>query len=553
MLSAIVYVLARAGGAGNCDAPVVVPSSTANDRPALVVDLERQIKDLKDQLSTKSSTATSLMATVAPSALAPAPISSASDCDIGAYRSKVLAQTTPHIIECFEAGEGGSQEVCHLPRQKRFASLNQKGVTLWMTGLSGSGKSTIATRLEEILVLQYGKSVYRLDGDNVRTGLNRDLGFSTADRAESVRRVGELACLFADAGTITIVSLISPYKEDRDAVRKRHQDQGLKFLEVFMDVPLSTVQERDPKKLYAKVAAGELKHFTGIDDPYEAPTNAELVIRNHEMTVQESVDIILRRLKEEGCLVGGPSLPHGLPYPDGDELIDLHVPVDQRSAKQAEAETLPKALLTDIDVNWLQTIGEGWAAPLKGFMREGALLQTMHFNSILVDPYNLTGSKDINEEQTNFFDFSTIPPKRVSMSVPIVLPCTDFTKRSILSSGKQAVALVNKHGQTLAILRNPEIYANRKEEIVSRIFGVVDPGHPYISHIYSGGDWLIGGEVELLDRIRYNDGLDKWRLTSIEVMREFEAKNADAVFAFQTRNPTHAGHAYLMKTARDIL
>ena len=133
------------------------------------------------------------------------------------------------------------------------------------------------------------------------------------------------------------------------------------------------------------------------------------------------------------------------------------------------------------------------------------------------------------------------------------LPCTDFTKRSILSSGKQAVALVNKHGQTLAILRNPEIYANRKEEIVSRIFGVVDPGHPYISHIYSGGDWLIGGEVELLDRIRYNDGLDKWRLTSIEVMREFEAKNADAVFAFQTRNPTHAGHAYLMKTAREIL
>ena len=132
-----------------------------------------------------------------------------------------------------------------------------------------------------------------------------------------------------------------------------------------MDVPLKEVQDRDPKGLYAKVAAGELKHFTGVADPYEAPDNAELVIKNHEMTIQQSVDVILRKLREEGCLVGGPSLPNGLPYPDGDELIDLHVPNEERAAKSAEAETLPKVLLTDIDVNWLQTIGEGWAAPLK--------------------------------------------------------------------------------------------------------------------------------------------------------------------------------------------
>ena len=187
--------------------------------------------------------------------------------DIGEYRTKVLSQTTPHIIECAEAGEGGSQEVCHLPRTKRYAAINQKGVTLWMTGLSGSGKSTIASLLEEQLVLHHGKSVYRLDGDNIRTGLNRDLGFSKADRAESVRRVGELACLFADAGLITIVSLVSPYRADRDAVRKRHSDQGIRFLEVFMDVPLSVVQDRDPKGLYKKAAAGEIKGFTGILNP----------------------------------------------------------------------------------------------------------------------------------------------------------------------------------------------------------------------------------------------------------------------------------------------
>ena len=193
-MAAIVYVLSRAGGAENC-LPLAASSmnlqgsSATSDSSSGVIDY--------------------------------------SNFDIGAYREKILSQSTPHIIECLEAGEGGSQEVCHLPREKRYAALNQKGVTLWMTGLSGSGKSTIASLLEEQLVLQHGKSVYRLDGDNIRTGLNRDLGFSKADRGESVRRVGELACLFADAGMITIVSLVSPYKLDRDIVRKRHADQGI--------------------------------------------------------------------------------------------------------------------------------------------------------------------------------------------------------------------------------------------------------------------------------------------------------------------------------------
>jgi len=368
-----------------------------------------------------------------------------------------------------------------------------------------------------------------------------------------VRRVGELSCLFNDAGLITIVSLVSPYQADRDAVRKRHADQGLKFMEVFMDVPLKIVQERDPKGLYKKVAAGELKGFTGVDDPYEAPPHPELAIKNQEMTVQEAVDIIMRKLRQEGVLVGSPTLPNGLPYPDGDELIDLHIPKSQYNSKLNEATSLPKVLLNDIDLNWLQVIGEGWAAPLKGFMREGVLLQAMHFNSMLVDPYNLTGAKHFNENQTNFLNFQTKPPKRVSMSVPIVLPISDYTKMQIEKSKANNVALMTKHGDYIAILRNHEIYANRKEEIVSRFFGVIDRGHPYIKHIYNGGNWLIGGEVELLERIRYNDGLDKWRLTAKEVMEQFRIKNADAVFAFQTRNPTHAGHAYLMRTAREQL
>jgi len=476
------------------------------------------------------------------------------DFDIGTYRQQQLAASPPHIIECAEAGEGGSQEKCHLPRPLRYQALGQKGITLWMTGLSGSGKSTIAAALEEKLVLEYGKHVYRLDGDNIRTGLNRDLGFSDADRAESVRRVGELAALFADSGCITLVGLVSPFRKDRDEVRKRHEEQGLKFMEVFMDVPLSVVQDRDPKGLYAKVDAGEIKGFTGVDAPYEPPIDPELDLKNYEMTIEESVNVLLRLLQKEGVLEGGQPPIKGLPSPDGGEIVDLIVPQEQLRARQLEAETLPKVLLTDIDLNWLQTVGEGWAAPLKGFMREGTLLQTLHFNSILIDPANTTGNVGLNEVETSFSSFTEVPPRdRVSMSVPIVLPITDYSKDMIESSGKTDVALSTKNGKTVAILRNFEIYENRKEEIVTRCFGVIDKGHPYISHIYSGGDWLIGGEVELLGRITYGDGLDKYRLTQRELMEKFASMGADVIYAFQTRNPTHAGHAYLMKNGREQL
>ena len=168
---------------------------------------------------------------------------SSGEFDIGAYRAERLAATPPNIIECAEATAGASQEACHLPKERRFEAIQQKGITLWMTGLSGSGKSTIARALEEALVLKYGKVVQQLDGDNVRTGLNRDLGFTPADRDESVRRVGELACLFNGGGVITLVTLVSPYRAARDAARQRHEEQHLKFLEVFMNVPIDEVRD----------------------------------------------------------------------------------------------------------------------------------------------------------------------------------------------------------------------------------------------------------------------------------------------------------------------
>jgi len=160
------------------------------------------------------------------------------------------------------------------------------GGTVWLTGLSASGKSTIAVELERRLVAA-GIPAYRLDGDNLRHGLNADLGFSAEDRAENVRRVGAVAQLFADSGAVAVACLISPYREDRDRVRAAHETAGLKFVEVYVDTPIEQCEARDPKGMYAKARAGEIKGFTGVDDPYEAPASPELVIRPEDGTPTE--------------------------------------------------------------------------------------------------------------------------------------------------------------------------------------------------------------------------------------------------------------------------
>jgi adenylylsulfate kinase len=184
-------------------------------------------------------------------------------------------------------------------REERQTLLNQKGVTVWMTGLSASGKSTIACILEQML-LHRGRHAYRLDGDNVRHGLNKNLGFSSEDRAENIRRIGEVAKLFTDAGVIAITSFISPYKKDRDAVRANMRPED--FLEVYVNVSLATAEQRDPKGLYKKARAGELKGFTGIDDPYEPPTDAEIVIDTETMSAERAAQFILQHLDAGGYL-----------------------------------------------------------------------------------------------------------------------------------------------------------------------------------------------------------------------------------------------------------
>lgn len=182
-------------------------------------------------------------------------------------------------------------------REHRNELMGQQGSTIWLTGLSGSGKSTVAVALEQAL-FSLGKLSYRLDGDNVRLGINKNLSFSEEDRTENIRRIGEVAKLFADSGVISLSSFISPYRSDREEVRKLHKDTGLNFVEVFVDCPLAEVELRDPKGLYKKARAGEIKNFTGIDDPYEKPETPEVHLHTDKMTVEEEVDLILSFLKD---------------------------------------------------------------------------------------------------------------------------------------------------------------------------------------------------------------------------------------------------------------
>jgi adenylylsulfate kinase len=190
-----------------------------------------------------------------------------------------------------------------ITRADRERVHNHRGATIWLTGLSGSGKSTLARALESAL-FERGCSVYVLDGDNIRHGLNRDLGFSPEDRKENIRRIGEVAKLFTDAGTFAITAFISPYREDRDMVRALMPKRD--FLEVYVDCALDVCETRDPKGLYKKARAGQIPEFTGISAPYEAPVSPELTLRTDLLSVDQCVEQMLAHLSANGYLTPEP-------------------------------------------------------------------------------------------------------------------------------------------------------------------------------------------------------------------------------------------------------
>jgi adenylyl-sulfate kinase len=196
----------------------------------------------------------------------------------------------PHSDVVWHAG--------HVDRSARLAVTATVGQVVWFTGLSGSGKSTVAAEVERSLV-SAGRVAYLLDGDNIRHGLCSDLGFSAADRDENVRRVGEVAALFADAGVIALVPLVSPYRAARDRVRERVEAACLAFVEVHVATPLAECERRDPKGLYARARAGEVKGMTGIDDPYEPPLRPELVLGPADGTPSQQAKKVIDRISDD--------------------------------------------------------------------------------------------------------------------------------------------------------------------------------------------------------------------------------------------------------------
>ena len=187
----------------------------------------------------------------------------------------------------------------HVARRHRNELLGQQGATVWFTGLSASGKSTIAFTIEHALV-ERGRLAYVLDGDNIRHGLNQNLGFSPEDREENIRRIGEVSKLFADAGLLTMTSFISPYRADRERARHIHEEAGLAFIEVFVKASVEVCEQRDPRGLYTKARAGEIKEFTGVSAPYEEPRRPEIVLDTEKLTVEQSAAEVLEYLEDQG-------------------------------------------------------------------------------------------------------------------------------------------------------------------------------------------------------------------------------------------------------------
>lgn len=262
----------------------------------------------------------------------------------------------------------------HVSRENRGNSLGVhkgfRGCTIWMTGLSGAGKTSIAFQVEKHLV-SYGIPAYGLDGDNVRTGLNKNLGFSKEDREENVRRVAEVAKLFADSGHVTLCSFVSPFEEDRRIARKIHETAGLPFFEVFVDASLKICESRDVKGLYKKARQGSIKSFTGIDQTYECPSQPDLILNTENSTLEGSTMCLMQFLHSRGILPDLPSSSFSI-------VRELFLQGDQLALAKNEAETLPVLMLNELDVQWLQVLAEGWASPLKGFMNEDQYLQVFN-------------------------------------------------------------------------------------------------------------------------------------------------------------------------------
>uniref|UniRef100_A0A914Z0P3 Sulfate adenylyltransferase n=1 Tax=Panagrolaimus superbus TaxID=310955 RepID=A0A914Z0P3_9BILA len=367
-------------------------------------------------------------------------------------------------------------------------------------------------------------------------------------------------------GVITLSSFISPYRNDREEARRIHEAESLPFFEIYVNTPLEVCESRDPKKLYKKARAGEVKSFTGIDSAYEEPTNPDLVLNAAFTNEAECVQHVLQMLYEKGILPE--KAMHQL---CGSSVRELFIKSEkEKDELKKKTENSPQISLSLVDLQWLQVLAEGWATPLAGFMRERQYLQCLHYGQIydLKKKCQIPGEilEEKDEESGLLNDSYPFYNESISQSIPIVLPIDDKIKEALkvkeenVEGSSSAIdkklskyARLTYNNELIAVLEDIEIYPHRKRERVHRQFASADERHPTIKMIMESGDWLIGGDLKVFNRIKYSDGLDQYRKTPLELRKIFSDAGCDSVFAFQLRNPIHNGHALLMQDTREKL
>lgn len=433
-------------------------------------------------------------------------------------------------------------------------SLDRRGFVVWFTGLSGAGKSTVSAELVRKLRERGEARVEVLDGDTVRTNLSKGLGFSKEDRDTNILRIGFVCELLARNGVIAVAAAISPYLEIRNRVRSQVKN----FVEVFVSAPLETLIERDTKGLYKKAIAGEIKNFTGVSDPYEAPQAPEVLLETEKESIATSVDKVLRALellgllpdgkvnlsKEEeekvktqlranGKLLSGQTVSISekveqrgkwstIP-PHGGVLVDRFLTADKIDAVAGRLEELPSLTLNARQWSDVELIANGGYSPLTGFV----------------------GSRDYQ---------SIINAGRLSNGLAWTIPILLLVDRDEAKTKSKGGVLVLRGdgGKSAALLHVNEIYHVDKTELAQKVWGTTDPKHPGVKNLLSEGDTALAGDIEVV-RLESGNEFGGYRLAPAGTRAYFTERGWKTVAAFQTRNPIHRAHEYLHKVALETV
>ena len=380
----------------------------------------------------------------------------------------------------------------------------EKGFTIWLTGLSGSGKSTIARELERQFKAS-GHSVEVLDGDEIRKELNYDLGFSKEDRDKNIKRIAFLSKILSRNSVIVIAAAISPYRELRDYARNLNKN----FVEVFVDCPLAECERRDTKGMYAAARRGELKDFTGINDPYEQPLNAEVVVHTNKERVSESTGRIMDKLDTLGFI----QRATGSAY--GGRLVNRTVPKEEKEDTIDKAKVMPWVAIDNRIAADIELIANGAFSPLEGFMCRA------DYESVLKNARLSSG---------------------LPWAIPIVLPVSlDVAEKLEID---ESIAL--KHdGKIIAVMELADKFPHNAQEHALCVYGTVDVKHPGVKALI--GNVLLGGRIRLLELPK--NEFREYILTPAQVRSEFKRRGWKTVAAFQTRNAPHRAHEHLQMGA----